>query len=166
MGLGNFQLAENKYQAEDGFWASGKPEDRAPGVDALDEAILRYNLVVQKGKETTVSEVKAKADESKQRSEEIKANVAVKDMYDSAQQLYNDGTSKLAAKDYEAAADDFTNAGTGFDQAYQAAVVKKTAADEAMKAAADATAESQRKAEEAQPLLQSNTPADSTPNAP
>ncbi len=164
---GNFQLADNKYQAEDGFWASDKEAaDRTTGIDALDEAILRFNLVVQKGKETAVSEVKAKTDASKQRSEEIKANVAVKDMYDSAQGLYNDGAGKLAAKDYEAASDDFERAGAGFDAAYQAAAEKRTKAEDAMKAADEATAESQKKAEEAQPLLQSTTPADSTPNSP
>jgi hypothetical protein len=158
---GNFQLADNKYQAEQGFWASGNAADRASGVDALDEAILRFNLVVQKGREMAVAVVKAKTDESKQRSEEIKANVAVKDMYDSAIQLYNEGASQLAAKDYEAAVGAYTDAGAGFDAAYQAAAAKRATAEAAMKEAANATAESQRKAEEAEPLLQANSPENS-----
>jgi hypothetical protein len=155
---GNFQLADNKYQAEEGFWASGNEADRVAGQDALDEAILRFNLVVQKGREMTVSTVKDKTDESRQRSEDIKANVAVKDLFDSAQELYADGASQLAAKDYEAAADSFDRAGTGFEEAYLAAMEKKARADEAMQAAEEATAESQRKAEEADPLLQSTSP--------
>jgi hypothetical protein len=155
---GNFQLADNKFQAEEGFWASEDVKDRASGVDALDEAILRFNLVVQKGREMTVATIKGKTDESRQRAEDIKANVAVKDEYDAAQALYNEGSSNLAAKEYEAAADTFDRSGAGFDEAYQAAVVKKANADKAMKAADEATAESLRKAEEADPLLQSTSP--------
>jgi len=155
---GNYQLADNKYQAEDGFWSSGNPADRASGVEALDEAILRFNLVVQKGRETAVATVKDKTDASKQRSEDIKANVAVKDMYDSAQELYTEGSSELAAKDYEAAADSYGRAGSGFDDAYQAASEKRASAEAAMKESSDATAESQRKAQEAEPLLQANSP--------
>jgi hypothetical protein len=154
----NFQLAETKFQAEEGFWASENGADRASGVDALDEAILRYNLVVQKGREMAVSTVKAKTDEEKQRSEDIKANVAVKDQYDAAMDLYNDGASKLAAKDYEAAADSYDRSGTAFADAYQAAADKRAEAEAAMKAADEATAQSQRKAEEADPLLNSTAP--------
>jgi len=155
---GNFQLAENKYQAEDGFWASDDETTRAQGLDALDEAILRYNLVVQKGREMVVATVKGKTDEAKQRSIDIKANVAVRDLFDSAQELYAEASSQVAAKDYEAAADSYDRAGTGFDEAYQAAADKRAAAQAAMNSADEATAESQRKAEEADPLLQSTSP--------
>ena len=154
---GNFQLADAKYQAEDGFWASGNEADRASGIDALDEAILRYNLVVQKGREMAVSTIKDKTDGEKQRSEDIKANVAVKDQYDAALELYNEGASKLAAKEYEAAADAYDRSGAGFADAYQAAAEKRATAEAAMKAAGEATSESQRKAEEADPLLKSTS---------
>jgi len=155
---GNFQLADNKYQAEDGFWASENETTRAGGVDALDEAILRFNLVVQKGREMTASTVKSAADEARQRSQDIRANVAVKDMFDAAQELYAEGSSELAAKNYEAAAYSFDRAGTGFNEAYEVAADKRAKAQEAMKAADEATSESQRKAEDADPLLQSDSP--------
>jgi hypothetical protein len=155
---GNYQLADNKYQAEDGFWASGNEADRASGIDALDEAILRFNLVVQKGREMAVSTVKDKTDVEKQRSEEIKANVAVKDQYDAAMELYNEGAAKLAAKDYESAADAYDKSGSGFSEAYKAAAEKRAKAEAAMASAGEATSESLRKAEEADPLLQSTSP--------
>jgi hypothetical protein len=154
---GNYQLADNKYQAEDGLWASGNEADRAKGVDALDEAILRFNLVVQRGREMGVAAVKEKTDEAKQRSEEIKANVAAKDLYDSAMELYADGSSQLAAKEYEAAAEAYDRSGAAFEEAYQSAAEKRARAQEAMQAAEEATSESQRKAEEAEPLLQSTS---------
>jgi hypothetical protein len=155
---GNFQLADTKYQAEDGFWASGNASNRASGLDALDETILRYNLVIQKGREMGVSVAKDKTDQAKQRSEDIKADVAVKDMYDSAQQLYDSAAGLQASKDYETAADTYGKSAEAFDNAYQAAAEKRAAAEEAMKAADEATAASQLKAEEADPLLQSTTP--------
>jgi len=151
---GNFQLAETKFQAEDGFWASANEADRASGVGALDESILRYNLVIQKGREMTVATAKEKTDASKQRADSIKANVAVKELYDSAQNAYKEGASQLTAKDYETSADSFTKAGVGFEQAYESAAEKRANADKAMKAAEEAHAESQRKAEEADPLIQ------------
>jgi hypothetical protein len=152
---GNYQLADTKYQSEDGFWASGKEEDRATGRDALDEAILRFNLVIQKGREMAVGTVKEKTDESKERSEEIKANVAVKDQYESALEAYNEGSEKLANKEYEAAYDSYDRAGAIFEEAYAAAAEKRAKAEEAINAAKEATSESQRKAEEADPLLES-----------
>jgi hypothetical protein len=151
---GNFQLADTKYQAEEGLWASGEEKDRAAGADSLDEAILRYNLVVQKGREMTATAVKAKTDDAKQRSEDIKADVAVKDLYEAALEAYNEGSSQLAAKEYESAADSYDKSGAAFDEAYQAAAAKRAKAEEAIKAAEEATAQSQRKAEEADPLLQ------------
>jgi len=152
---GNFQLAETKYQAEDGFWASGDDKDRAAGADALDEAILRYNLVVQKGREMAATTVKSKTDEAKQRAEDIKADVAVKDLYAQALDSYSEGSSQFAAKDYESAAGSYDKSGTAFDEAYTAAAEKRAKAEKAIKAAEEATAESQRKAQEADPLLQS-----------
>jgi hypothetical protein len=152
---GNFQTADAKYQAEEGFWASGKEADRASGLDALDEAILRFNLVVQKGKENAVATVKQKTDEEKQRADEIKAEVAAKDDYEAALKLYQDGESQLAAKEYDAAVDTYDRSGAGFAGAYDVAAKKRAEAQAAMKSANEATAESKRKAEEADPLLKS-----------
>jgi len=152
---GNFQTADAKYQAEEGFWASGKEADRASGLDALDEAILRFNLVVQKGRENAVATVKQKTDEEKQRADEIKAEVAAKDDYEAALKLYQDGESQLAAKEYDAAVDTYDRSGAGFAGAYELAAKKRAEAQAAMKSANEATAESRRKAEEADPLLKS-----------
>jgi hypothetical protein len=150
---GNYQLADTKYQSEEGFWASEKDEDRAAGVDALDESILRFNLVIQKGREMAVGVVKEKTDDSKQRSEEIKADVAVKDMYESALELYTEASNQLASKEYESASEAYDRAGAAFEEAYAVAAEKRAKAQEAIQAAEEATSESQRKAEEADPLL-------------
>ncbi len=155
---GNYQLADNKYQSEEGLWSSGDEQNRIAGLDALDEAVLRFNLVMQKGQETAVLQVKDKTDESRKRSDDIKAKVSAKDAYDAAVADYNAAVSDLATKDYEAAATGFDKASQGFDAAYATASEKRAAAEAAMKAADEATSESQRKAEEADSIVNRTSP--------
>jgi len=149
---GNYQLAENKYAAEEGLWASGR--DREAGVDMLDEAILRFNLVIQKGRQSVASGVKVKTDDSKQRAEEIKANVAVKDEYNAALELYKEGTERLSVGDYEEATAILGEANYGFEAAYESAADKRATALAAMAAAEAAAADSARKAEEADKIVE------------
>ena len=89
---GNYQLASTKYLDEDksfasfgGVEAAASPSnDSKPlisGLDNLDEAILRFNLVVLKGRQGAVIVSKDKTDDSRQKSEDIKANVAAKEEY-------------------------------------------------------------------------------------
>ncbi len=156
---GNFQLAENKYAAEDSLWASGKDSDLVAGIDALDEAVLRYNLVVQKGRQSVAIGAKEKTDESKTRSETIKAQVAVKDQYDAALATYEDGISKLTSGDFETAADELQKSGAGFDAAYEAAAAKRASAAEAMRDAQAAAAESEKKAADADPIVNQSATA-------
>jgi hypothetical protein len=153
---GNFQIADNKFQAEEGLWASGTEADRDAGVEALNEAILRYNLVVQKGKEYEVASIKKNADAERQRAEEIKADVAAKAEFEAAMGAYNDGNEQLNGRFYDDAASAFERSGTGFSEAYQLAAEKRAKAEAAMKAAAEAAAESKRKAAEAEPLVNSS----------
>jgi hypothetical protein len=150
---GNNQLAENKYLAEDGLWSSGDVAQRASGVDMLDEAILRFNLVVQKGRQTVAVGAKEKTDDSKAKSEDIKAQVAVKDQYEAALATYEDAVAKLASGDYEEATSEFQDAQAAFDEAYAVAADKRAKAREAMDAAAAAATDSARKADEAQALV-------------
>jgi hypothetical protein len=150
---GNFQIAETRYASEYGLWARGTEADRAADLDALDEAILRYNLVIQKGMESVAEGEKAKTDEAKARSDAIKANVAVKDLYDAAQLGYNDAMAKLASGDYEAATKLFDDATSRFDTAYQEAAKERAAAEAALQAADQAVVESQKAAHSAESLV-------------
>ena len=150
---GNNQLAENKYAAEEGMWATGALDSRASGVDLLDEAILRFNLVVQKGRQAEATGSKQKSDDAKQKSEEIKAQVAVKQQYDEALAVYERGVAKLTSGEYEEAKAAFDESKAAFDAAYDEAAVKRAKAKEAMEAAAAAAADSARKAQEADALV-------------
>lgn len=154
---GNYQLAENKYAAEDGLWAANTDANRSADIEALDEAILRYNLVINKGREMVATGAKSKSDDAKAKSDAIKADVAVKDLYGTAESSYEDGTSKLASQSFEAATSSFDSATSQFDAAYQAALKKRNAAQAAMQAADQATAESQKAAQQGDSVV--NQPA-------
>lgn len=150
---GNYQLAENKYAAEEGLWASGTG-DRALGIDMLDESILRYNLVVEKGRQSVAVDTKVRTDDSKARAEEIKAQVAVKDDFAAALEIYKEGEAKLTEGDYEEATAAFEQADAAFEAAYESAADKRAKALAAMEAAAAATEDSARKAEEAEAIVE------------
>jgi predicted small lipoprotein YifL len=157
---GNWQTAEAKY-ADDarlfdtigGPEAAASPEtDPAPlaaCADDLEEAALRYNLVIQKGRQGIAMGKKEKTDEVKARSDGIKASVAVKDDYSAALSVYQEAISAFAAGDFETAAAKFDEAGADFQNVYALAADKRAKAEAAMQAAAAAADSSLKKAQDA-----------------
>jgi hypothetical protein len=164
---GNYQTAEAKYAAEDknfaGLGAAAAADlatdakTIAAGIDSLDEAILRYNFVIEKGRQGICLQKKQATDSSKQKAEDMKANVAVKDDYAAAKASYDAGLSALAAGNYEAAGDKFEAATAAFNTAYSLAAQKRAAAEQAMKDAAAAAESSLKKAQDADPTVQAGT---------
>jgi len=163
---GNYAKAEERYAAEEALFASlgdqaaspaTDPKALSQGIDALDEAVLRYNLVIQKGREGGATARKDKADAVKLQSEEIKAQVAVKAEYDAALALYKEAQYAMAAGEYEDAAARFDEAAAAFEKAYALASEKRAKAEAAMKAAEEAAAESLRKAQDADSAMGDQT---------
>lgn len=161
---GNYGKAEERYAAEEALFASlgdpgqaaspaTDPKPIAQGIDALDEAVLRYNLVIQKGREGGAAAHRDKTDAIKLQSEGIKAQVAVKDEYDAALSLYKDAQLAMAAGEYEDAAAKFDEATSAFEKAYALAADKRAKAEAAMKAAEEAAAESLKKAQDADSVV-------------
>lgn len=139
---GNFKLADEKLAESDALFA----ENPEGALDALDEATLRYNLVVQKGWQTYAAERKAPADDAKRRSEEIKAPVAVKEQYAEALAVYNNASSLLAGGNYQEAGPEFERAAALFEEAYAEAETKREAALTALAEAEARAQESESKA--------------------
>ena len=139
---GNFKLADEKLAASDSLFES----DPDAALDALDEATLRYNLVVQKGWQTYAVERKAPADDAKRRSEEIKAQVAVKEKYAEALAVYNNASALLAGGNYQEAGPEFDRSAELFEEAYAEAEVKRETALAALAEAEARTQESESKA--------------------
>lgn len=157
---GNAKTADAKYAEEDSLFktlggadgsliATAEPAKFAPLVDALDEAALRYNLVIQKARTSIATGAKQKSDDSKQRSEGIKANVAAKDEYTAALSTYQAAVQALTASDYETATQKFADAGAAFEKAYAIAADKRAKAAAEMDAAAKAAEQALKKAQEA-----------------
>lgn len=139
---GNFQLADDKL-AEAGSLFAANPDG---AIDALDEATLRYNLVIQKGWQSYALGRKAPADDAKKRSEDIKAQVAVKNQYAEALAAYDGASALMAGGNYEEAGAEFDRSAGLFEQAYAAAEAKRNAALEAIQAMEEKTADSESKA--------------------
>lgn len=172
----NYTLAEAKYADDDRLYglAGGKagvadtakdPANLALAIDALDEAILRYNLVIQKGRQGIALDKKQGSDEAKRQAEDLKAQVAVKDEYGEALATYQRAVSFMAAGDFEAAALGFSDAAEAFEAVRAAAADKRAKAEEAMKAAAEAAEASLKKAQEADANVenpQAGSPAPAT----
>lgn len=146
---GNFQLADNKLAESDSLFASN-PDG---ALDSLDEATLRYNLVIQKGWQFYALGKKTPADDAKKRSEDIKAQVAVKSQYSEALAAYDNASALMAGGNYEEAGAEFDRSTTLFESTYAAAEVKRNAALEAMKAMDSKAEESESKAKAGDEIL-------------
>jgi hypothetical protein len=146
---GNFKLADEKLAESDALFAA----DPDGALDALDEATLRYNLVVQKGWQTYAVERKTPADDAKRRSEEIKAQVAVKEKYAEALAVYNNASSLMAGGNYQEAGPEFDRSAELFEEAYAEAEVKRDAALAALAEAEARTQESESKARSGDEIL-------------
>jgi hypothetical protein len=150
---------ENVLFADDG----GKTlEAASKGIDILSEVILRYNLVVQKGGEGLATEARGRGDELRQKSLEIKADVAVKAEYATASERYDGAASEYQAGKFDDARAAFDEATELFQTAFTLASEKRAAALEAMKAADETHASSLESATKADSdlALEATTPAD------
>ncbi len=155
---GNYALAMEKLEAEEALWSSEDAVRRAEALDALEEAILRLNLVIQIGRESIASAARENAEASKYRSDDIKAGVAAREEYESALSAMGDADSLFKLKEYEAAAEAYALSMSAFDRAFEIAAEKRTRASEAMRRAEEAAADSGRKADEADPIVNADLP--------
>jgi hypothetical protein len=155
---GNYALAEKKYAEEEELYTGlgESASDPAQGTqvlakagDAMDEAILRYNLVIDKGRQGIAVAKKQKSDEAKAQSDSIKASVAVKDDYAAALAIYDEGIAALSKQDYETASGKFEEAAAAFEKVHATAADKRAKAEAAMKAAEEASNDSLKKAQDA-----------------
>ncbi len=128
---GNYQIASDKLAFADETF----PSDPRAAVDAIEEALLRFNLVLAKGWELSAGGNKAKAEELKTKADEIKAAVAVKEDYVQAQLVWDAAAEAFNNKEFEYSSELFIKAETLFSEVYQVAASKRAAAEAAMLAA-------------------------------
>jgi hypothetical protein len=120
---------------------------------SADEAVNRYNLVLENGWIGYTNERSATAQSWRQAALEEKANVAVRGEYQNADSAYNQAHVALRAGEFQKAADLFERSGILFRQSRDAAVEKRVKAEEAIRLAEQKVSESEEKARSAQETI-------------
>ncbi len=147
----NYALASTKLDQAMGFYDQGN----VPGArDASDEALLRFNLALNKGKEMNASSLGKAAVNEKNAATELKANVAVKDGYDNASNVLSQADAAYKAEKYDDAANLYTQAEQLFASVRATAADKRQKALDAMNRATKQMTESEQTAKNANAILE------------
>jgi hypothetical protein len=122
--------------------------------DEADEAHLRYNLALETGWLSYAAEKGASAGVERQNALDLKANVAVRDLFNEAETLYNQAAASLRAENYKDAAVLYTDSEARFIVSGQAAEEKRRLAEDAIKEAEEKVAESDETARKAEVFIE------------
>jgi hypothetical protein len=154
LGLGTYDpddyAAANK-DLQAGQDAYGK--DNAASRTSLQSAIAEYNSVISKGGALYLANAQQQAEASKKAADDLKASVAVKDDYATANAVYTKALQEKDAGDIENAGKDFGQARDDFDAVAKVAQQKKDAAVQALQNAQQDSNVSQQKAQDADKTL-------------
>jgi hypothetical protein len=147
----SFDIAEAKYAESASNYGTADPAS----LEAITESVARYKKVNNAGFKALSEPVIAKTDEIRTLCDSIKAKKSVSEPYAAASALYTGAASSAAAEDWESAYKGYSDASVAFSQVYEAASLKKNAADAAIaaaKAKQAASTDLAAKADQAAPL--------------
>jgi len=119
--------------------------------NSADEAQLLYNLVLNTGWANSAADFGVIADTERQHAIDAKANVAVRDAFNAANEIYEQGEAELKAENYAEAAALFQRSEEQFAEIARITEEKRAYAEAAIREAeekAEASAEAARRAEE------------------
>jgi hypothetical protein len=147
----DFELAETAGRsAIDAYDAHSLETAR----DDAEEALLRYNLVLNAGWQAAAAEQRALAAKQRQIALNVKANVAVKNDFEIADTIYKQGETAYQGEQFANAADRYSRAATLFEMTQEAAEVKRRVAEESIRAAEERVAASDETARAAEEILE------------
>ena len=129
---GNYALAQQKLQSSLETYDAG---DIIAAQNDSEEALLRFRLALNKGREMNASGKGQAASAERQAAQDLKANVAVKNEFEQAQALYADAERAFKAEEYDQAAELFIQAEGQFAEVKNKAAEKRANALESMQAA-------------------------------
>ncbi len=107
----------------------------AASLESMKAAVASYRKVANAGFRAFAEKEIAQADEAKKLCDSIKASRSVKADFDAAQSKYDHAAGAGARDEWENAWNGYVEARDGFSLAYQNALLKKNAADNAISAA-------------------------------
>jgi hypothetical protein len=122
-----------------------------------EEVMRRLDRILYTGWESFAVERKAAADRERQAALGLKANVAVRNEFNAALAVYNQGESSIRARNYDIAANMYAQSESMFSLAKTSAELKRRAAEEAVKAAEQKLVESDTAAQNAEKILEGGT---------
>ncbi|MGA2641581.1 MAG: hypothetical protein ABSG21_11850 [Spirochaetia bacterium] len=154
LGLGTY--APDDYAAANKDLQAGQDsfgKDNAASKKSLQAAIAEYNSVISKGGPLYLAKAQKQTEASKKAADDLKASVAVKDDYTTANDIYTRALQEKDAGDIENASKDFAQAKDDFDSVAKVAQQKKDAAVQALQSAQQDKTVSEQKAQDAQKAL-------------
>ncbi|MDR2471866.1 MAG: hypothetical protein LBD09_07145 [Treponema sp.] len=146
----NYMLAAEAGNNAVDLYDSG---DMARAQDAADEALARFNQVIKNGWLALVEEWAANAAAMRTAAQEARADVAVRQDFNAAEQVYNQAHAARRAEEFAAAGELFKQAADSFTTALARATAKRQQAEEALRQAEQKLAESEAKAQNVQDLI-------------
>ena len=135
--------AQDKYQEND-FYAA---------LAAAEEALLKYNQALIAALESGVARTRAEAAAERQRALDLKANVAARNEYNSAEAVFNRANAAFQGQRYEEAINLYEECQPMFRLSAQMAQLRQQEAEEAMRRANQRVAESDETARSAEAVL-------------
>ena len=128
--------------------------DFAAAKDKADEALLRYNLALKTAWQAYAGEKGAQVSAERQRALDAKANVAVREDFNSAQAVYTRANTAFQGQRFEEASLLYDECGPKFGAAARAAAEKRQAAETALRRAEVKMAEADQIAKDAEVILE------------
>jgi hypothetical protein len=148
---GNFERADEvALAALDAAEAGNYDAAEAYG----EEAMLRYNLVLSNGWVAFASDRRNFAFNERQRALELRANVAVRDLFREADAQYTQAENALRASRYDTAASLYTESEARFVMASRDAQERRRRADQAIRQAEGRIEQSDNKARDAELIIE------------
>jgi len=147
----NFALGNEKLNS---FAASFKEGGMKASRDIADEALLRFNIALNKALARIAGVSARTAEEKRIDADKIKASVASRDTWNEALDSFTAGEADVAAERYDDAIENFDLSASLFEKAGSEAADKRARALEAMQAAEEAIKASDEKAAAAEEVLE------------
>jgi len=147
---GNYELASVKLDESDALFES----DERSSLDAVQEAELRFNIVLRSGWELGLGRVRGEVDDGRAQADKAKADRAVPEMYAEADALSQEAYAMEAEERYAEAEETYQRAVEAFIAAAGAAEQKRADADKVMEAMLRAKERSRQLAEQGDQLMQ------------
>jgi hypothetical protein len=148
---GNYNLAEEALTKAVGDYNAG---NIAQARESAAEALLRYQLALDTAWGAFAAERRDAATRERRAALDMKANVAVRNEFNAANDIYTQGETSFRAKRYSAAADFYIQAEPLFVQVTAIAADKRRAAEEAIRTAEEKMVESDENAQNAERILE------------